>query len=134
MSVIGSRPDVAHDAPTSRGSADPLPGWPVLIILWGFPAMWVLGITVIPGAIVPQPYGGMPKQLLVSLDQQQLLAHNLTATDVHEAFGRQNIVLPAGDQKIKTTDWMVLTNSTPLEVEDFNSLPIKRVGNTLDTE
>jgi len=86
-------------------------------------------LVTIPGAIVPQPYGGMPKQLLVSLDQQQLLAHNLTATDVHEAFGRQNIVLPAGDQKIKTTDWMVLTNSTPLEVEDFNSLPIKRVGN-----
>jgi multidrug efflux pump subunit AcrB len=86
-------------------------------------------LVTIPGAIVPQPYGGMPKQLLVSLDQQQLLAHSLTATDVHEAFGRQNIVLPAGDQKIKTTDWMVLTNSTPLEVEDFNSLPIKRVGN-----
>ena len=86
-------------------------------------------LVTIPGAIVPQPYGGMPKQLLVSLDQQQLLAHHLTATDVHEAFGRQNIVLPAGDQKIKTTDWMVLTNSTPLEVEDFNSLPIKRVGN-----
>ena len=86
-------------------------------------------LVTIPGAIVPQPYGGMPKQLLVSLDQQQLLAHHLTATDVHEAFGRQNIVLPAGDQKIKTTDWMVLTNSTPLAVEDFNSLPIKRVGN-----
>jgi multidrug efflux pump subunit AcrB len=86
-------------------------------------------LVTIPGAIVPQPYGGMPKQLLVSLDQQQLLAHHLTATDVHEAFGRQNIVLPAGDQKIKTIDWMVLTNSTPLEVEDFNSLPIKRVGN-----
>ncbi len=28
-------------------------------------------IVVIPGAIVPHPYGGKPKQLLVSLDQRQ---------------------------------------------------------------
>ena len=87
-------------------------------------------LVTIPGAIVPQPYGGMPKQLLVSLDQQQLLAHHLSATDVHNAFGKQSIVLPAGDQKISTTDWMVMTNATPLVVTDFNNLPIKRVGNS----
>jgi multidrug efflux pump subunit AcrB len=86
-------------------------------------------LVTIPGAIVPQPYGGMPKQLLVSLNQQQLLAHHLTVSDVHEAFGNQSIVLPAGDQKIKTTDWMVVTNAQQMEVEDFKSLPIKRVGN-----
>jgi multidrug efflux pump subunit AcrB len=86
-------------------------------------------LVTIPGAIVPQPYGGAPKQLLVSLDQQQLLAHNLSVSDVHEAFGRQSIVLPAGDQKIKTTDWMVYTNATPMAVEDFNNLPVKRIGN-----
>ena len=86
-------------------------------------------LVTIPGAIVPQPYGGMPKQLLVSLNQQQLLAHHLTVSDVHEAFGNQSIVLPAGDQKIKTTDWMVVTNAQQMEVADFESLPIKRVGN-----
>lgn len=86
-------------------------------------------LVTIPGAIVPQPYGGMPKQLLVSLNQQQLLAHHLTVSDVHAAFGNQSIVLPAGDQKIKTTDWMVVTNAQQMEVEDFKSLPIKRVGN-----
>lgn len=87
-------------------------------------------LVTIPGAIVPQPYGGTPKQLLVSLNQQQLLAHHLSATDVHDAFGKQSIVLPAGDQKINTTDWMVMTNATPLAVTDFNNLPIKRVGNS----
>lgn len=86
-------------------------------------------LVTIPGAIVPQPYGGMPKQLLVSLNQQQLLAHHLTVSDVHAAFGNQSIVLPAGDQKIKTTDWMVVTNAQQMEVEDFKSLPIKRVDN-----
>ena len=86
-------------------------------------------LVTIPGAILPHPYGGKPKQLLVSLDQQKLLARHLTAADIHKAFGNQNIVLPAGDQKIKGTDWMVQTNAMPLQVEDFNNIPIKRDGN-----
>ncbi len=86
-------------------------------------------LVTIPGAILPHPYGGQDKQLLVSLDQQKLLARHLTATDVHNALGRQSVVLPAGDIKLKATDWMVQTNATPLRVEDFNNIPIKRVGN-----
>lgn len=86
-------------------------------------------LVTIPGAILPHPYGGQDKQLLVSLDQQKLLSRHLTATDVHNAFGDQSIVLPAGDQKIWSRDWLVQTNATPLQVEDFNNIPIKRIGN-----
>src|SRR5690348_14523421 len=35
-------------------------------------------LVVIPGAIVPHPYGGKPMQLLVSLNKNELLAHNLS--------------------------------------------------------
>lgn len=86
-------------------------------------------LVTIPGAILPHPYGGTPKQLLVSLDQQKLLARGLTPEDIHKAFGRQDLVLPAGDQKIQATDWMVQTNAMPLQVEDFNNIPVKREGN-----
>ncbi|SEK32861.1 efflux RND transporter permease subunit [Nitrosovibrio tenuis] len=87
-------------------------------------------IVVIPGAIVPHPYGGKPKQLLVSLDQNKMLARNISPTDVHAAFDRQNMVLPAGDMKIKQTDWMVQTNAMPPEIPEFNDIPIKREGNS----
>jgi multidrug efflux pump subunit AcrB len=87
-------------------------------------------IVVIPGAIVPHPYGGKPKQLLVSLDQDKMLARNISPTDVHAAFDRQNLVLPAGDMKIKQTDWMVQTNAMPPTIPEFNDIPIKRVGNS----
>ena len=87
-------------------------------------------IVVIPGAIVPHPYGGKPKQLLVSLDQNKMLARNISPTDVHAAFDRQNLVLPAGDMKIKQTDWMVQTNAMPPEIPEFNDIPIKREGNS----
>ncbi|HTL60573.1 MAG TPA: efflux RND transporter permease subunit [Nitrospira sp.] len=86
-------------------------------------------LVTIPGAILPHPYGGKPMQLLVSLDQQKLLARHLTPEDIHKAFGRQDLVLPAGDQKIKATDWMLQTNAMPLQVGDFNNIPIKRDGN-----
>ena len=87
-------------------------------------------IVVIPGAIVPHPYGGKPKQLLVSLDKDKMLARNVSPTDIHAAFDRQNIVLPAGDMKIKQTDWMVQTNAMPPDIEEFNTIPIKREGNS----
>jgi multidrug efflux pump subunit AcrB len=86
-------------------------------------------LVTVEGAILPHPYGGQDMQIMVNLDQQKLLARHLTPADVHEALGRQNLVLPGGDLKIKSTDWIVLTNASPLQVEDFNDIPIKREGN-----
>jgi multidrug efflux pump subunit AcrB len=88
-------------------------------------------LVVIPGAIVPHPYGGQPQQLLVSLDRQRLLARHLTPEDVHEALGRQALVLPAGDQKIDSIDWMVQTNTSPLAVTEFEDIPIRRVDGAM---
>ncbi len=86
-------------------------------------------LVTIEGAILPHPYGGQDMQIMMSLDQQKLLARHLTAAEIHEALGRQNLVLPGGDMKIKATDWIVMTNASPLQVEDFNNIPIKREGN-----
>ncbi|MCC6141219.1 MAG: efflux RND transporter permease subunit [Nitrospira sp.] len=86
-------------------------------------------LVTIDGAILPHPYGGQDMQIMVSLDQHKLLARHLTPSDVHVALGSQNLVLPGGDLKVKATDWIVLTNASPLKVEDFNNIPIKREGN-----
>jgi multidrug efflux pump subunit AcrB len=47
---------------------------------------------------------------------------------VAAALRSQNVVLPAGDQKIGGLDFMVETNSTPLKVPTFNDMPIKTVN------
>jgi multidrug efflux pump subunit AcrB len=86
-------------------------------------------LVTIPGAILPHPYGGQDMQIMVNLDQQKLLARHLTPEDVHQAIERQNLVLPGGDMKIKSTDWLVLTNASPLKIEEFDDIPIKREGN-----
>jgi multidrug efflux pump subunit AcrB len=86
-------------------------------------------LVTIPGAILPHPYGGQDMQVMINLDQQKLLARHLTPSDIHKALDRQNLVLPGGDIKIKSTDWIVLTNAQPLKIEDFDDIPIKKEGN-----
>ncbi|CAB3754743.1 efflux RND transporter permease subunit [Paraburkholderia solisilvae] len=81
-----------------------------------------------PGVSIPSPYGGASLNVEIDLDQSKLLAHGLSAADVAAALGSQNVVLPAGDQKIGGLDFMVETNSTPLKVPTFNNLPIKTVN------
>jgi multidrug efflux pump subunit AcrB len=90
-------------------------------------------LVSVPGVAVPSPYGGTSNNVEVDLNQQKLLAYGLSAQDVSAALGNQDIVLPAGDQKIGTIDFLVETNAQPVEVATFNSLPIKQVGNTVVT-
>jgi multidrug efflux pump subunit AcrB len=90
-------------------------------------------LVSVPGVAVPAPYGGTQSYVQVDLDQQRLLAHGLSAQDVSHALAQQNIVLPAGDQKIGTFDYLVETNSSPVDVASFNALPIKKVGNAIVT-
>ena len=86
-------------------------------------------LVTIPGAILPHPYGGQDMQVMINLNQQKLLARHLTPADIHQALDSQNLVLPGGDIKIKSTDWIVLTNAQPLKIEDFDDIPIKKLGN-----
>jgi multidrug efflux pump subunit AcrB len=90
-------------------------------------------LVSVPGVAVPAPYGGTFSYVQVDLDQQKLLAHGLSAQDVSHALGQQNIVLPAGDQKIGALDFLVVTNASPTSIATFNSLPIKQAGGAVVT-
>ena len=88
-------------------------------------------LVSVPGTAIPSPYGGSAGNVEVDLNQSALLAHGLSASDVGRALAGQNIVLPAGDQKIGAIDYLVQTNAAPLAVNSFNNLPIKQVGNAV---
>ncbi|GAD10878.1 RND transporter [Gluconobacter japonicus] len=88
-------------------------------------------LATVPGAVVAHPNGGMDSFVMVSMNQAELRAHHLAAADVQAALRKQNIVLPAGDQKIDATDWMVQTNAAPQSMEDIANIPVKRVGNAV---
>ena len=88
-------------------------------------------LVSVPGVAIPAPYGGTSSDVEVDLNETKLLEHGLSATDVAHALATQNIVLPAGDQKIGAIDFMVKTNATPIAIDTFNNIPIKQVGNAV---
>src|SRR6201988_4687703 len=88
-------------------------------------------LVSVPGVAIPAPYGGASANVEVDLDQTKLLEHGFSPAEVGKALGNQNIVLPAGDQKIGAIDFMVKTNATPVAVDTFNNLPIKQIGNAV---
>jgi multidrug efflux pump subunit AcrB len=91
------------------------------------------GLVSVAGVAIPAPYGGTTSDVEVDLDQQKLLADNLSAQDVGRALSQQNIVLPAGDEKIGALDFLVETNASPIEIATFNSLPVKKAGGAVVT-
>ena len=88
-------------------------------------------LITVPGVAIPSPYGGTSSVVEVDLNQRGLLEHGLSAVDVSKALATQNLVLPAGDQKIGTMDYLVATNAAPVAVSTLNNLPIKQVGNAI---
>ncbi|MGD7068842.1 efflux RND transporter permease subunit [Acetobacter sp. AAB5] len=88
-------------------------------------------LVSVAGAAIPNPYGGQPGNIMVDLDPVKLLAHRLSPVDVSRALNSQNIVLPAGDQRIGPFDWMVQTNASPKNMEELNMIPIKQVGDAV---
>jgi multidrug efflux pump subunit AcrB len=86
-------------------------------------------VATIYGAAVPYPYGGATRQVQIDLKPDALRAQGLTATDVNNAIANQNLIVPAGTQKIGDTEYDIKLNSSPLKVDEINDLPIRgRVG------
>ncbi|MEH2375235.1 efflux RND transporter permease subunit [Nostoc sp.] len=85
-------------------------------------------LATVQGASVPLPYGGKPRQIMVDIDPQAMLAKGISAQDVTNAVSAQNLVLPAGDMKIGDRDFAVQINNSPDVVSALNDLPIKQVN------
>src|SRR5689334_14914813 len=88
-------------------------------------------LATVQGAAVPSPYGGKILQVQVDLDQQAMQAHGVSAEDVVNAVSAQNLILPAGDQKIGKFDWNVSLNASPLVLQRINDLPVKKANKTI---
>src|SRR5579872_3322662 len=83
-------------------------------------------LATVQGAAVPSPYGGKILQVQVDLDQQAMQSHSVSAEDVVNAVSAQNLILPAGDQKIGKFDWNVALNASPTVLDRINDLPVKK--------
>jgi len=87
-------------------------------------------LVTVPGAVIPWPYGGKQRQVMIDLNQNLLQSKGLSPQDVLNALTDQNLVLPGGTAKIDEFEYDVRMNSSPRTVAELNQLPIKQVGNS----
>ena len=87
-------------------------------------------LVTVQGTAIPFPYGGKQRQIEVDLNTQALQAKQLTASDVVNALGAQNLILPSGTAKIGPLEYQVDLNASPETVAELNDLPVKTVNGT----
>jgi len=85
-------------------------------------------IANVPGASVPQPFGGRYRQIMVYVDPLKLQAHQLSPMDVVRQVNEDNLIIPAGDVKIGPFDYNLYSNSQAPTASAINSMPLKSFG------
>ncbi len=85
-------------------------------------------VANVPGASVPQPYGGRYRQIMVYVDPLKLQAHQMSVMDVVHSLNKSNLILPAGDVRIATKDFNIYANSQVPIISEINDLPLKTVN------
>ncbi|HZU10136.1 MAG TPA: efflux RND transporter permease subunit [Pseudacidobacterium sp.] len=88
-------------------------------------------MVTVPGAVVPYPYGGKQRQVMINLNQGLMQARGVAPIDVLNAISAQNLVLPSGTAKIGETEYDVRLNTAPRTIAELNDVPIKKAGNTI---
>ncbi|HEY1946027.1 MAG TPA: efflux RND transporter permease subunit [Bryobacteraceae bacterium] len=82
-------------------------------------------LVTVNGTTIPNSYGGKQRQVQVDLNNQALQSKGLGPSDVVNAIGSQNLILPGGTSKIGSLEYDVQINGSPKTVEELNNLPIK---------
>src|SRR6202042_1878075 len=72
-------------------------------------------LITIEGTAIPYSYGGKQRQVQVDLDTQALQAKGLAPSDVTNAIGNQNLILPSGTTKMGQFEYNVEVNGSPGE-------------------
>ena len=88
-------------------------------------------LITVPGASLPLPFGGKTREVQIDLDPEALQARGLSGQDVALALATQNLVLPAGTQKIGKFEYTMQLNNSPTDISGLSDLPIKAVNGAM---
>ncbi len=77
------------------------------------------------GVQIPHPFGGKFRQMMVYVDPEKLMAHQLSATDVVEAVNKSNLVMAAGSAQIGDTDYQIHPLNTLPTTADIENIVVK---------
>jgi multidrug efflux pump subunit AcrB len=84
----------------------------------------------VPGASVPQAFGGRIRQIMLYMNPLKLEAHQLSLMDVVRSIGESNVMLPAGHVQLGKLDYNIYTNGLLETMDDINQVPVKVEGHS----
>ena len=87
-------------------------------------------LVTVPGAVIPNVYGGKQRSIMINLDPKRLQAEGLSPIDVLNAMAQQNVVQPGGTVKIGMNEYDVHLNSSPVTLDGLRNLPLKQTNGT----
>ena len=84
-------------------------------------------LSTVAGASLPYPYGGQMREVQIDLEPQALRTYGLSANDVTRALGNQNLILPAGTQKIGHREYYIKLNASfdSDNMDAINNIPLR---------
>jgi multidrug efflux pump subunit AcrB len=88
-------------------------------------------LVTVQGAGIPWPFGGKTPQVMFDLDTAALQSRGLTGQDVANTLAAQNLITPAGTEKIGNYEYTVNLNSAPSKIAELGDLPIKNVAGAM---
>jgi multidrug efflux pump subunit AcrB len=81
----------------------------------------------VPGASVPQPFGGKYRQIMVYVDPLKLEAHRLSPMDVVRSVNDSNLIIPGGEVRLGPLNYSIYTNSQIDAIDEINAIPLKTI-------
>lgn len=85
-------------------------------------------VAGVPGASVPQPFGGVTRQIMLYADPFKLESRQLSTMDVVRGINDANLILPAANVQIGQLDYNIYTNSLLPSVTEIDDVPLKMIG------
>ena len=81
-------------------------------------------LATVAGASLPYPYGGQLRQVQVDLEPEALRNYGLSANDVTSALASQNLIVPAGTEKIGHREYVIRLNASFPKLDQLNDIPL----------
>src|ERR1700678_32243 len=81
----------------------------------------------VPGASIPQPFGGPWRQIQLYVDPYKLEARQMSPMDVVRSMNQANLILPAGDVQIGNLDYDIYSNAQ-FDLKNASQYPVKMNG------
>ncbi|NIE81690.1 efflux RND transporter permease subunit [Asaia sp. As-1742] len=87
-------------------------------------------LAPVPGTLLPPPFGGATRQVMIDINAAKLAGVGLTPLDVSNAINVQNLTLPGGTVKFGPRQYDIHMNGIPDIADELNAVPLRKDPHT----